>query len=369
MDANDPFLTHRSPQHSGSSEPDQQSYRMPVLDSPYNQNNNNSGQHDPFNYGSGGNSNNKNTRHVSMQQNDGSVGKSPWRQRNYKTSIVFSTLLPFSLFAAIVLNYCYIYHHAAFLANIIVYGLAGAVLSGLAILMFGCVPIKSHSHKIWYTGFILNCLFAVIAGVAIGLYTYHSSYFYYWSINAGNSYDNVQPIQVIDDPLSYPDASIFTYSQDTKLQLDKALGLHGVDRVYCVVPVTDGSDVDANNVIQYFAVGMDCCNDRASFRCDSASDNTAFTGVVVPDQDAVVFGSTNEQYRNAITQATAVYDLSVSDNPTLVRWAKDASVIQSEYLREGILTCLYGGCVFLFVNFAVACLTHRAAKQQMSVGR
>ena len=78
------------------------------------------------------------------------------------------------------------------------------------------------------------------------------------------SYLNVLPSE---SAAAHADAGKLLFSLDTKVDTSKTVG-YRAKHVYCVAPIMDY----ATTVIQYWAVGVDCCQGRGQFACGDVVD-------------------------------------------------------------------------------------------------
>merc|ERR1719265_560521 len=91
----------------------------------------------------------------------------------------------------------------------------------------------------------------------------------YYELSSGAVYNNMRP----DDPgSSFKDASIIQFAVNSKVNADQTLGYMKDGTVYCVAPI-QGRTLSANP--NFWAVGKDCCDERANFHCDKATDPNA----------------------------------------------------------------------------------------------
>ena len=214
------------------------------------------------------------------------------------------TVIPFILFLVTITCYSTFYFQSPGPVQVATCSAAALFVLLTMIFALDAFPTRSNAHRTWYIGFMLNCFFGVVAGIGIGIYVYHSSFFYWWSMKAGSAYNHVDASK---DPNVYIDASVLTFSEMSTIQVSKSIGF-AADNIYCVAPVQDALDM---STATYWAVGQNCCGARGEFTCDSAHDGDAHNGVVVPHQELAFFSYAEDMYHKAIIQAAAVYGLDV----------------------------------------------------------
>lgn len=176
----------------------------------------------------------------------------------------------------------------------------------------------------------------VVLAMSIGIKVNVSMYTPYSLAVGGRNYKNVSPTAKAAE---YSDAGIIRFSEDSALDTSRAFGFKGQDFTYCVAPVVSSTvpvhPDSSGPAISFWAVGADCCGNRADFRCDGAGqaeDRDAFA-VKEPEKDALtrllVPSSSRPMYLKAIAAAKAMHSLKSEDdnNILLVRWASDPDKI------------------------------------------
>lgn len=107
--------------------------------------------------------------------------------------------------------------------------------------------------------------------------------------------------------------------------------------------------------VEFWAIGIDCCDARKSFRCDGGADPDAHSGVLVRATGDEEPGGDRDQFFRAISQAVAANDLPAPERPVLLRWGEDPGALQDDWSRAAIsmvlLTAVIGFLVSLAVGF------------------
>merc|ERR1719265_1371724 len=88
-----------------------------------------------------------------------------------------------------------------------------------------------------------------------------------------NTYTNIAVSQPVEQ---FVDASMIAFTTDTTLDVTRAVGFKSAtaNAMLCVAPIIDGS-MGLEQEVHFFAVGVGCCQPRASFLCDDAADASA----------------------------------------------------------------------------------------------
>merc|ERR1719321_2147080 len=212
------------------------------------------------------------------------------------------------------------------------------MLFSVSALCFGG-PKAKQVHIMWFG--ILTFV-ACIAGVALGVYNYHENMFAYWSYLNNGVYTNLLPSESAD---SHKDAGKIFFSDDSKVDTSKAVGYKD-GPVYCVAPVLD--DVPIAKV-QYWAVGQDCCSQRADFNCDDSWSPKAHSGVVILESNDWL-PSHRDAYMKGVKLAEATYDLVSAKDPIFVRWVAEPETVMNDYWRSGVGFLVAEVCIYLLVS-------------------
>eukprot|EP00746_Dinoflagellata_sp_MGD_P164975 gnl/MRDRNA2_/MRDRNA2_93983_c0_seq1.p1 gnl/MRDRNA2_/MRDRNA2_93983_c0~~gnl/MRDRNA2_/MRDRNA2_93983_c0_seq1.p1 ORF type:complete len:306 (-),score=36.33 gnl/MRDRNA2_/MRDRNA2_93983_c0_seq1:74-991(-) len=213
-----------------------------------------------------------------------------------------------------------------------------------------------------------SILLACVLSAAIGLQANKKYLDEYWRLQHGNTYSNVLPSE---PAMSHDDASVLIFTEGTILDTNRASGYQTPGRIHCVAPILNALDFDG--LVEYWAVGTNCCHARGDFTCNDALDPNARSGVVlgiypgpvrttspptslsVDHADATVLLRSNEdlatEWVPAIRAAEATFGVVAAERALLVRWSADPS--QQEFnLLKAALILLIGA---VFVHLLVSC--------------
>lgn len=203
--------------------------------------------------------------------------------------------------------------------------------------------------KPWFIIGLLS-VFSVLTGILAGAYIDQSLLIEHSAFNARRIYDNVLPQT---PALAYLDAGIVRFSQDTHLDNAHALGYaHGRDR-FCVVPIVG---TQAPTVIEFWAVGINCCDQRANFRCGRPASKA---GLVYSELD--VHKELVHNFHMAAREAGAAFGIKVSKDPMFVRWVEDPEKEVDQIATDAaILGSMFMGAYFV-IAMAAGCLVKAVA--------
>jgi hypothetical protein len=165
-------------------------------------------------------------------------------------------------------------------------------------------------------------LLAILFGAGIGWYTHEKRVQFWYGLHYGERYSNVVPTQLAS---AHADAAVIGFASGTYVDTENSAGYKSVGAAgheFCAAPIIED---DFKGEVQYFAVGRDCCDDRAGFWCDgTGTKDTAHSGVVVHDYGALT--SRADHYMDAVRLTVATWDIVSVPNPLIVRWVADANI-------------------------------------------
>jgi len=232
--------------------------------------------------------------------------------------------------------------------------------------------------------FGLLLLWSAIAGSYVGNNNFSQNAFYYCSASNHRAYHNVLPDAASAE---YADAGTMHFGVMARLNSNKSVGflVGGVN--YCAAPIVAGTCMEqmvpdmlllastsatARKYVarsaarhgdcvlptpsraEFWAVGTDCCDPRGAFRCDGAGDADAHSGVVLRDhRNGIIPDDTRRNYLKAVRAAAEVHDLPIPTAPMLLRWGKNPTHIQNQFLGRATSVVVFTGFVALI--FLIIC--------------
>jgi len=272
-------------------------------------------------------------------------GKSMW------TGAVSLIAVPWLAFLGMMMLYSFLYHN--FPAPVVLIGIACFALS----IAYTTLNLRINGN--WYLAFGLLCMIGIVMGNLAGLYNYHEYMMQFWAYDENREYTNVLPSE---PAAAHADAGKISFSQSARIDTTKAVGFKAGD-VYCVAPIMDETQTSR---VEYWAAGVNCCKQRADFQCDSASDPTARSAVVILDTNSWV-SSDRDFYLKAVKEAEAAYDIVSAPAPLFVRWVDNPAQVQLDFWRAGIGTLMGAGAIYFLISFivgiAIAMTTKRAQRE------
>ena len=144
---------------------------------------------------------------------------------------------------------------------------------------------------------------------------------------------------------AHADAGKLLFSLDTKVDTSRTVGFRS-RHVYCVAPIADYA---TTSTIQYWAVGVDCCQGRSQFACGDVTDSKARSGLVVFDNRGF-FPSQMHFFQQAAKQAAAEYGVVSARDAIFVEWTRDATALQNrlEFFGQNFFGKRIFVVIFLF---------------------
>lgn len=256
--------------------------------------------------------------------------------------IVFAAVLPWLLFTIIVLSFTFLFHDltgAVWLLCVLCF------LVALVVTFAACVRRSSSSQP--HTKVILGstgmlCIFAVLSACLVGIYVYDGILVSYWALAGRRSYENVLPSTAA---LAHLDAGVISFTEGSRLDTSLALGYMNGDR-FCVAPILGSTGTDAT--VEFWAAGVNCCEQRSGFTCDGAGDAQARGGLVILDASPLET-SVRPQFRAAAREAAAAYGLEASTDPIFVQWLSHPEEAIDAMWTSAITTAI--GCISCMLIF------------------
>lgn len=115
--------------------------------------------------------------------------------------------------------------------------------------------------------------------------------------------------------------------------------------IYCAAPVMSSASFGSSVVrVNYWAVGIDCCQGSGSFTCDAARSSRGEYGVPLLSGGMPCAGCNAARFEQAVRKAEALFGVVSAPGALRIRWVASAADAQRDLGRK-VLTC------FLFAAF------------------
>lgn len=253
-------------------------------------------------------------------------------------SVGLYIFVPWMMFTVVSLFFTFLYHQAS-----VVVWFVAALCAGVSIV-FMIVRQRRPGSMYWFVLGML-CFLAVTLAVFLGYYNYQKNMSVYWDYQGQRQYSNVLPSE---PALMHLDAGQIEFSSGSALDASRAVGYRDA-KLYCVAPIVGEA---SQSLIEYWAAGVNCCEQRGAFSCDDANDGEARSGLVVLEPDMI------SQYQRATREAAAAFNLAVSQDALFVRWTNNPDSIQAGYWNAGVGFLLATCGIHLGVSVILALMLH-----------
>lgn len=248
-------------------------------------------------------------------------------------------MLPSVFFAAVELLWLLVLHRS-FEASMY---MSITLAAGFASLM-----ITSHRRlkDIRVSPFVLGVLImvAMAAGTATGILGWNL----HWRQISWNFTGSLTlPTSAATPALARSDAGTISFwSSESSLQTMNSTSVdvtrsagYEDGQIYCAAPIMNPTTAGELALVNFWAIGTNCCQPFGSFSCDGSRDPDAGYGVVILKSGA-------RRFSQAVQKAEAAHQLVSAEGALLVRWTSSPNRIKSEMLLHGL--------IFVTVSFLLA---------------
>lgn len=262
-------------------------------------------------------------------------------------------LAPWILFMWTMLLWLLLRHYsadaAALLTSFLVIGVGFVLAVGLMGKQFGPVPLTTIS---------ILCLLAVAAGTVIGGVGWHAYWRQYWWLQTGTRSANTSAATsaagVVDAAvLDFWDAKGGHTNAGTFVDNSRSAGYKD-KHFYCVAPILSPATAEATLArVNFWAVGLDCCQSVSGFHCDDSRIAEGGHGIVMLDDGFPCPDCNSGHFKRAIEKAEALHGLVSAPGALMVRWVKNPIATELGMLWKAVLFILTCGLLTLAVFAAL----------------
>lgn len=245
------------------------------------------------------------------------------------------------------------------------------LILGVILFFWVIVATMADIKRAWLRYLALFSFIGAIAGFGAGWYNHYKHMVYYRTYNSLRKYTNVAGSE---QPTEFGDAGMVLFTGDTHIDSTRAVGYKNAadgGNMYCVAPIMDGTQ-DGSSPITFWAVGVNCCQPRAHFACDDASDGSAKSALILLDPEFLVpedmewaiegLGESRTAFVEPMRLEQAAFGTVAAKQTTLVRWAKDPHKFKDEYRHKAVHTILVGVGAYLVISIFIGLFTANAIK-------
>lgn len=201
------------------------------------------------------------------------------------------------------------------------------------------------------------CCIAVFFSTILGYWSYHTYMAFYWSYKSSGEYTNLMPSE---PAVAHADAGKLIFSDFTRIDTTRAAGYKD-GTVYCAAPILDDTPISK---VEYWAVGTNCCSQRADFNCDDSWNPKAKSGMVVLESNPWL-PNNHGQYMNAVRLAESTFQILSAKEPIFVRWVAEPEVVQDDFYRSGIGFLLAEIFIYLLVSVIFGIMSLGAVQKKV----
>lgn len=228
----------------------------------------------------------------------------------------------------------------------IISGIASFLLGPIAVvlamilvllqILIGAETLDHHHPSI--TCLMLIWLFTEPIAAYVGSRNHQENYVPYLLGIGGRRYSG---ISAADKASAHMDGGVIEFASDALLDESRAVGYRGFGHIYCAAPILSTAAPAAEHsdipVVEFWAVGVDCCGQRGTFKCNDAGDRSAHGGVVMhdPEEEGMSdMASTlikprffREGFGRAIAASSALNQIQSVSVPVLVTWSSNPDAL------------------------------------------
>lgn len=234
-------------------------------------------------------------------------------------------------------------------------------LAGIAFCMaLGSIVLGTTTHKHSKKPlFALGCLvlLSVIMALTVCENGWNECWRQWWWMHTGNKVgaSASTPAQARSD------ASVIAFDTAkqgtawTSVDAGRAAGYRKGD-IYCAAPILD-PNITLGDIIrvEFWAIGINCCNDFGSFTCDAAREISGSIGVVMKGDGMPCAGCHANEFRLAALKAAGMNRMVSAPGAMYVRYVSNAKKIEDLYIAKCVSSVfwslLLGVVVFGLLGF------------------
>jgi len=201
------------------------------------------------------------------------------------------------------------------------------------------------------------CLIAVTAGCVTSVYGWNRYWRQFWWTQTGfrsSATSALTPAAARADyaVLNFWNDNVSSTFNDTRVDHSKAAGYKDTD-YYCVAPVLAPASAGAEIVrVNFWAVGINCCQRYGGFTCDDAREWDAATAIVMLNGGMPCPTCNVDKFQKAVAKAEAAHGLVSVEGAVFIRWASASTNLEAwmtVWAISYLLLCAAGALAFFYV--------------------
>lgn len=283
----------------------------------------------------------------------GRTQKAPRGGRFHFLSMANLICVPWGIFFLVTGAFFLYFYSSPLLVWLIVLA-CGAVAGVIAV-----VYVTSSNSAPYYLYLAVLAGVATVVGVFVGIWIFGEWMAAYWQKDVREVHYNVLPTE---PAMAHVGAAELGFSTGAKIDFAKVVGYAAGD-IYCAAPIMDDTQAVKAN---FWAVGINCCDQRSNFACDDSLDSHAKAGVVVFKGSSLV-PSDYKYYLAAVKEAAAAYSLVLPPEPVepmMVHWVKDPLAVSTRLYYKGLGSLGVAWLVYGVISIILGVALHMSNARQ-----
>jgi hypothetical protein len=261
-------------------------------------------------------------------------------------------MVPWALFVWTILLWLLMRHYS-YPTTVLMTALV-AVVSSFAVLTWRRGMVSS-TVAIGPLG--LLCLCAIVLGVVLGMFGWEAFWRQYWWTQTGaryvgNTANTPAGSQLDAAVVNFADPGTNTLLDGTSVDSSRAAGYRKW-HMYCAAPVLSPlSTASGLARVNYWAIGIDCCQPYGGFTCGASRSYKGTTGVVMLEGGYPCPNCNVELFDQAIAKAEAQFGLVSAAGALRVLWVEKSEDVIYSVASQAILYLVASCAISFFIFFA-----------------
>lgn len=186
--------------------------------------------------------------------------------------------------------------------------------------------VERDPNPLWFKFGSITSTIAYVLAFCAGFAIFHSYLFPYFLLEDMKFYMDLDVTN--KQGKNMMDAGRIEFIPGTHLDLGRSWH-YTYGNVYCVVPIVGPSGKPANDIYDFWAVGLNCCaTTSADFRCQEYNNARVHSGLRSLDWFSEPF------YEKAILQAESIHNITAK-HPLFFQWTEDPFFVMDTWRQEG----------------------------------
>mmetsp|Transcript_142885 Transcript_142885/g.398077 ORF Transcript_142885/g.398077 Transcript_142885/m.398077 type:complete len:467 (+) Transcript_142885:186-1586(+) len=264
------------------------------------------------------------------------------RRRSVRNMLV---LAPWLLFMWVLLVWLLLRHYSGDMCALITAILMATSLSLVALWSRGM-----RWGSVSLLGLGLLCLLATVSATVVGHIGWVRYWRQYWWLQTGarterNSAASPAGGQSDTAVIGFWDDKLEQTVGGTYVDSDRSAGYKD-EHFYCVAPVLSPVSAEGTLIrVNYWAIGVDCCQLSGSFLCDDSRRYDSGYGIVLLEEGYPCPGCNAEKFASAVRKAESTHGLVSAPGAIFVRWVRSPTVAVLGILWQALLFIALSGLI------------------------